>query len=489
MQLLSSIRAFSFWRYAFAALVIGVIGAYFYFGRGTQLGTTLAITPGDFAERVSVSGTVTAAKNVDLGFAANGRIAGTYANVGQRVGAGAVLAETENGDLEAALREAQANLASLLAGTRPEELAVASIAVTNAQAALVTALQSAYTAADDAVHNKTDALFINPRANPKLSFTISNATLENAVERDRVAIEPIFANWALLVAKLSSGNAADSAAQAQTYLTQVTTLLSDANAALNQGLSDQTTSAATLSGYATALATARANVNSAATTLAAGSAALSTAQKSLALEESGATSESISAEQAVVAAAQAALAKSRVTAPFAGIVTRMDAKVGEIVAPTTSLISMQSDGVFQIEAYIPEVTIARVAAGNPATTTLDAYGSGVAFPAIVSAVDPAETMKDGVPTYKTTLTFLARDPRIRSGMTANVLITTGVLHRAIVIPEGAVGTEGAVPYVSVIDRGTVAKRLVTTGPSPALGQSQILSGLSQGDVILLTPAP
>jgi len=167
----------------------------------------------------------------------------------------------------------------------------------------------------------------------------------------------------------------------------------------------------------------------------------------------------------------------------------MDAKVGEIISPTTPLISMQSDGVFQIETYVPEVSIAQVAVGNPATTTLDAYGSAIEFLATVVAVDPAETVKDGVPTYKTTLSFLAADPRIRSGMTANVVMETGVLHSAVVIPAGAIGTKNGATYVSVLARGAVVSRAVTTGPSPALGQAHVLSGLTAGDVILLAPLP
>ena len=138
---------------------------------------------------------------------------------------------------------------------------------------------------------------------------------------------------------------------------------------------------------------------------------------------------------------------------------------------------------------MPEVIIARVAVGNPSTTTLDAYGSSVEFPATVIAVDPAETVKDGVPTYKTTLSFLVADPRIRSGMTADVIVETGILPNAIVIPAGAVGKKDAVPYVSVVEKGTSVERTVTLGPSPALGQAHILSGLSAGDIILLSPAP
>lgn len=478
------------WRFVLLVATVVLAGSYFYFGQGKGPGATLVVIPSDFREQVSVSGTVIAVQDVSLGFAASGRISGTYARVGQYVTAGSILAEIENGDLRAALAEAQAELASLKAGTRPEEVAVASAAVTSAQAALIDSIQGAYTAADDAVHNTVDAFFINPRtANPKLSFLVANSSVTMAVEQDRASMEQLLAAWALLVTETTNESAAVSAKQSQAYLAEVVVLLADANAAVNQGLPDAATSAAKITSYGTSLATARASVNAAATALTTDQTALDSAQKNLTLKQAGSTSEAIAAQEASVENARALLAKTRVVAPFGGTVTRMEAKVGEIVSPTSSEISMQSNGIFQIETYVPEVTIPRIASGNPATTTLDAYGSAIAFPSKVVAVDPAETLKDGVPTYKTTLSFLAVDPRIRSGMTANVLMETGVLKDAIVIPAGAVGQKDGVAYVSVVENGTVVARAVTTGPSPALGQAHILSGLSAGDVILLSPAP
>ncbi len=491
------------WRFLAIAAVVLVVGGYIVFGQQKSVGATFPVVQGDFKEQVSVSGTVTPAKSVDLGFATNGRLSSITAIVGQHVAAGTMIAEIENGDLVASLAQkksmlaaAQANLASLQAGTRPEEIAVAETGVTNATTALVSALQNAYTTSDDAIHNRSDVLFTNPRTDPKLSFSVANASLETLVEQDRAAIEPVLAAWAVLIAKLTNGTAVDAAKQSQQYLTQVTALLAEENAVLNQGIPDQTASAATLSAYGTTLATARTNVNTVATALTAAVAALDAAQSTLALKQAGSTPDAIAAQQAVVAAAQAdvenaqaLLAKTLVVAPWSGTVTRMDAKVGEIVSPSTSEISMQSDGLFEIETYVPEVSIAHIAVGNPATTTLDAYGSSVAFPAVVLAVDPAETMKDGVPTYKTTLGFLKKDDRIRSGMTANVVIETGVLHDAIVIPSGAVGMKGGTSYVSVVHNDTVEFRPVTIGATPALGQSEILTGLTAGETILLTPAP
>lgn len=479
---------FTWWRYALVGLILVAVGGYFYLGNNGVSDATLTVTSGDFIRKVSVSGTVIAAKDVDLGFAASGRISGVYAKVGQRVSAGTTLAQTENGDLVATLAQAKADLDALISGTRPEEIAVAETSVANAEVALVDAIRSAYTTSDDAVHNKTDSFFINPRTDPKLSFIVSNVSLKSAVESERNTVESSLLKWELLTNNLNSSNAADSAKQAQSYLAQVTALLADSNSALNQGIPDTTTSASTISSYATTLATARTSVNSAASALTTAITTLDSAMKNLALKQAGSTEDTISAQRAVVANAQSALAKTYVSAPFTGVVTRMDAKVGEIVSPTASLISMQSDGIFQIETYIPEVVISGVAVGNSATTTLDAYGSSVEFPAKVVAVDPAETLKDGVPAYKTTLSFLSVDSRIRSGMTANVIINIGTLNNALVIPSGAVGNYNGSPYVSVLVNGKAESRTVVTGTSPSLGQVEIISGLSAGEVILLTPS-
>lgn len=488
MNTLTRLR-FPGWRYVLIGAVVLAAGGYLYTGRDGDYGATLAVAAGDFSEQVSVSGTVIAARDVALGFAASGRISGVYARVGQHVGAGAVLAETENGDLVATIAQKEAALAELLSGTRPEKIAVAEASVASAASSLVTDIRNAFTTADDAVRNRADSFFMNPRINPELSFTVTNATLQTTVERDRAAVESTLVEWASLLDTLTTSNADSVAGKAQAYMAQVSTLLMDANAALNQAVPDQATTATMLSTYSTSVATARTNMNTASTNLTSALAALVDAQKSLALERAGATSANVAAAAAEVQNARAMLTKTRVIAPFGGVVTRMDAKVGQIVSPSTSEIAMQSDGLFQIETYVPEVAIARIAKGNPATTTLDAYGASVMFPSVVVAVDPAETVKDGVPTYKTTLAFLAADPRIRSGMTANVVMQTGLLRDAIVIPSGAVGTRDGAQYVSVLVDGKPVNRPVTVGRSPALGQAHILSGLSSGDVILLTLQP
>ena len=467
------------------ALALSAAGGYFLFGQGSAQAATFTITRADVPTEVSVAGSVIAASSADLGFSASGRIQGTYARVGAHVGAGTVLAQIENGDQvavvaqkQAALAEAQAKLASGVAGTRPEEVAVA-------ESALEAAIRSAYATADDAVHNRADVIFNTPENNPQLIFP-NHASLKETVEGERLALNQTLQDWQDSLATLGSANVAVEAQVARANLTVIATFLANANTALSEALPDQA-SAQTIAADASLIAAGRTNVSAAATTLA-------QAATGLALKRAGGAVEDIAAQEAMVAGARADLASARaslgktlVVAPFSGVVTRMDAKAGEIVSPSTSEISMQSDGAYEVEVFVTEVSIAGVAPGNPATTTLDAYGPTVPFAASVILVDPAETMKNGVPTYKTTLIFSGNDSRIRSGMTANVLIITGVLPNAVVIPSGAIGHDAAGTFVTVLVGKKREHRAVVTGSSPALGRIEITSGLESGEVIALAP--
>lgn len=263
--------------------------------------------------------------------------------------------------------------------------------------------------------------------------------------------------------------------------------LSAVSAALNAAVTDDSTSEDDIDAYTVAIATARANVSGAQSALTSAIAELSASEKNLALKRAGSTQNDLDVKRAEVKAAEAALAKTVITAPFSGVVTVMDAKVGEIISPSTPEISMISGGAFQIESFIPEVIIAQVAVGNAATVYLDAYGADTPFEATVVSIDPAETAREGVSTYKTILQFKEEDARIRPGMTANITVTTQQKNDTFVIPQSALIRRGGATYVEVMLSGEIEEREVTTGLS-SLGQIEILAGLSDGDVVVLAPS-
>ncbi len=487
--------------YGAIAAVVVVGGWYFFFRSAPVVQETLVLAEKPFLQQVSVSGKVVAAKEVDLGFSQSGRVTGVYAVVGRYASQGSTLAVVENGDLraallqkEAALENQQAKLAALKAGTRAEEVAVAQSAVTNDALGLIDALQDAYRAADGAVHNTLDQFITNPRTSPSLVFPVADSNLKTSTESKRLLAEAALATWGSEVVSLNaSSDLSQAAVRAQSTLSSIVSLLSDANGAINRAIPSTQTSQTTLDTYSAAVAVARTNINTSVSAVTSAKAALDASIKNLALKKAGTTPEDILAQEAQVkaavadvAAAAAQVQKTAISAPFSGTITSVDAKVGKIVSPNTPEISMISAGAFQVESYVPEVNIALIHLSDKASVTLDAYGDSVPFGASVISIDPASTVRDGVSTYRIILQFAAADERIKSGMTANVAITTAQKDAALSVPQGLIISHDGKQFVRVLIGEATEEREVTIGGSSSLGEVEILSGLSVGDTIVTT---
>ena len=140
-----------------------------------------------------------------------------------------------------------------------------------------------------------------------------------------------------------------------------------------------------------------------------------------------------------------------------------------------------------------EADIAKVQIGDPATTTLDAYGSDTFFPTKVIKIDPAETIIESVPTYKVTLAFASTtDSRIKSGMTANLDILAGQANNVLSIPARSVYAIDTQKYVQLVtdpkNPKDTTQTAVETGMRGVDGYVQILSGLKEGDVVIASPS-
>lgn len=483
-------------------VVLLVLGGWFFFVRGNGPSEeVLTVVSGDFVQEVSVSGKVVAAQEVDLGFSQGGRVTRVYVTVGQRVSAGTTLAEVENGDLratvaqrEAAVQTQQAKLAALKSGTRPEEVAVAQAKVDNDILGLIDEIKDAYSIADDAVHNTVDLFMSNVRVNPQLNFGTSDSSLESSVEAKRLGMEGVLSLWQSSVLSLSAqSNLPNAISEAQEALSGTTALLSEANAVLNRAITNSSVTQANIDAYISAVSTARSSVNASISAVTSATATLDASRKNLELKKAGATVEDIAAQEAQVRAAQADVASARaqlqktiISAPFNGVITVVDAKAGKIVSPNIPEISMISSGTYQIESFVPEVNVSLLQVADKARVTLDAYGEGTIFFASIVSIDPAETVRDGVSTYRAILQFSEADERVKSGMTANIEIVTEEKINVIAVPQGIVFEKNGRKYVSVKEGEMIAEREVTTGSVSSLGNIEILSGLREGDQVVLS---
>lgn len=485
-------------------VVIGIVvavvlvgGVYWYVhGSAAPSFSSYTVTQGNVVESVNEPATVQAENNVALSFQEAGQIAAVNVTEGEQVSAGTVLASLNQSALQAgveqanaALAAAQAQLDSLASGTRPEQLAIDQTAVSNAVATLSASIQSAYTAASDAVTNQTDNMFTTPQnGNPVLLIQNPNSQLTINIQGQRVAIGTALGNFYAALNSTSSdptslfGVANTTLSQIQTYLDEL------ALAATNAG-STVTAPGATLAQYKVYIGTARTEVGAAATALAAADSGYTNAQGTLTLAEAGATPQSIEAQNAAVlqaqaaqAAAQVALANATMVAPFPGTVQNLTAQLGQVVSPAVPVLTLVDNGGLKIIAYVSDTDVGKIATGDNAEVTLDAF-TGTTFPATVTTIGTTETSVNGSPAYQVTLHFTQPESTVKDGMTGNVEIVAAEHDNVIEIPSRLLISNGSSTFVLVPQGKTTVEKQVTTGITGSDGSIEITSGLNAGDVI------
>jgi len=450
-----------------------------------------------------------------LAFEQIGKVQRVNVQVGDKVVAGQILIELNTSELYAQLLEAQANidtqkaeLDELEKGVKSEtiqyyetKVANAKIAFEDAKRNLVDKIQDAYTKSEDGIRNKIDQLFDNPRStSPTLIFTAASS-LKIDIESGRFVVESTLNSWKLEIDKLTISSDLNHAIElAKTNLAQIRAFLEKNALAVNSLNTSSNLSQTTIDTYKSAVSVARTNVNTASTNLQSAEESLRTAEsavalaeKDLAVQKAGSTPEQIAAQEALVRKAEAStdiirvkIGKNALHSPIDGVVAKQDAKVGEIIAANAVVVSVISVSGFEIETNVPEADIAKVKVGDSAKITLDAFGNDVVFEASVTKIDPGEIIIEGVATYKVTLQFVKESGDIKSGMTANIDILTAKKENVIIVPQRAVIAKNGDKIIRILDKsGTIKEVKVETGLRGSDGNIEIISGLNDGDRIVV----
>ncbi len=484
--------------YGWGGVVVLVLIYLVFFSHGAEPSQTMIIEKGTIAQTVIVTGQVTAAKNVSLAFEQTGKVARIYVKEGDPVTVGAALI-AEDSSVAAAqldkdqanLAAAQANLAILQAGATPQDVAVAQSELQNAATTLVSTIKNAYASADDAVHNQTDSMFTSPRTNPQLVFNPGDQQLTINVQTERLALEGALTNWQSGVAALTSASdLASAAAAANAVLVQEQSFLSDAAAAVNEASPATSLSQATITAWKVNIASGRTEVNTAIANLAAAATAFVVDQKQLVLKQAPPTADQVAASQAAVAQAQAqveldqaALGKTVLRAPFDALVTNVVPQVGETMTAGEDAVDLIGENSLQVEAYVPEVDVAKLAVGDSASMTFDAIPNET-FTGKVVTIYPAETVINGVANYKIEVAFDQMDPRFKSGLTANLTIETLKKENVVILPQTALIENDQGTFAEKMENGQPVQVPVTLGVRDENGNAEVLSGISEGDQVV-----
>ncbi|HEY4523441.1 MAG TPA: efflux RND transporter periplasmic adaptor subunit [Candidatus Paceibacterota bacterium] len=475
-------------------------------GSQTEL---IEVKRGSIVQSVSVTGRVKPVKAVDLAFKQGGKISNIFVTEGDKVQVGEILAKQDSSEAEVAVRDAEVNLENA-------KLALDKINLQHAQqlredtlnksyeAGLSTLanLYSGFTATLDALDKiffGTDLYSQSQQNNIEYyaSYNSTFAAVPANLKRIYLETENLYqlGLTSYRAAERGSGEARDQAIRdghkltvkaAQMIKTGRNVVLSLENIIVEGNLVH--TKKTIIDGHVRDLASYATSIDSYLQDLLTNLNAINSGRDTLETYPLDSQTQKLTIQQREnsLRNAKDRLSDYFIRSPIAGIVTKQDGKIGEIIASNAKIISLISEADLEIEVNIPEADIGKIKLGNKARVTLDAY-MDVAFTATIVAIEPAEIIIDGVPTYKTTLQFEKLNERIKPGMTANLDITTAVHDNVIIIPQRAVIRQGERQLVQILvnnQNKSTKEQGITTGLRGSDGTVEVLNGLNEGDKII-----
>ncbi len=478
---------------------------------------------GEVANVVSVTGKLEPTTRISLAFPAGGRMTRLTVTEGDTVDENTLLAEIDSRVLSSTVKEAEARvrqeytiLEGVLAPVRSEERALKDSAVKNAEEALLRAEESArvtlsrvFVTVDDVIHEAADELFEGSGMRPGVTFTYgstqyfiqADSATTLTLSEQRKEVETILQNLKVR-SEDSSLDLESSLTATQRDLDTVQSFLTTLGGLVNRYISENASEQTVYESFQTSISSARVSVNSVKTevsnvytTYTNARASLTLALKDLELADAGASRESIATQEASLSSAKASmetaykrLDEAVLRAPVYGVISKVYFEEGETVSPNEPVFELLTPEHYEIEVYIPEADIADVKLGDSATVTFDAYGKDEMFEAEVVSIALSETVRDGVPTYKTTLQ-LREEKRegvtLRPGMTADVDIVTALRKEVLYVPLRSLVREEGKVFVRIFNGREFEDRYVTTGLRGSGGTIEILSGLKEGEEVVI----
>ncbi|MEE9198958.1 MAG: efflux RND transporter periplasmic adaptor subunit [Dehalococcoidia bacterium] len=220
-------------------------------------------------------------------------------------------------------------------------------------------------------------------------------------------------------------------------------------------------------------------------------ATLRKAQAELADIKAGPDAVDIELSEAQVTSATIALAEAReklekaaITAPFDGLVASVSSKMGDKVMAGAVVIRLIDPGEFEVEATVDELDVYQVRPGQAVHISLDAI-PGDTLSGTVTAMSPVAQRETGVISYQVIISLQpSTDIALKDGLTASTEIVIDSLRDVLLVPSRAVSRSGDDRVVQVVVSGKLQERVVETGTSSE-GQTEILSGLSEGEKVLV----
>jgi HlyD family secretion protein len=470
------------------AVVIIVVISVFVLSHRSKNGEykTYEVALGDFVNITEVSGKVVPGQEIDLGFEVGGKIQSINVEAGDEVKRGTVLARLDSSEINSEINEAIADLRTEetklneISGSEQGQNKIASI-----KNSLINTLKKTYISSDGVVKNIIDTFIEDPQSrSPEFDVSLGDYFLRKEIEEKRVSVGLMLNNWISESANYSVESISlIDAEESISNLRQIESLLYSISLGTDDFSPTTNKTQSQIDAYISSINSARTTIAGLIVDINSATEALRDVQADVPILQA-----SVNSANATVQKLSVKSNNYVIVAPFDGIVTESDFENGGIVTSGESVISMVSNNAFEVESFIPEVSIAGIEVGDNAEMVFDAFGPDQVLEAFISHIDPRETIKDGITTYGITLDFKELNTRVLSGMNVEIKIIKEKIENQLVIPRYLVQTDENGKFVEKFingDRGEKIRVDVTLGQRDSNGNVIIESGVSEGDKIVI----
>ena len=205
----------------------------------------------------------------------------------------------------------------------------------------------------------------------------------------------------------------------------------------------------------------------------------------------------VEAREDALATARENLADTELRAPFAGVVAKIDAEVGDSASANASLAVLVTKQKIA-EITLNEVDVVKIKEGQGVTLTFDAVPD-LTMAGQVTEVDAVGTTNQGVVTYAVKIAFGADDARVKTAMSVTADVVTDEKHDVLLVPNAAVKSANNEHFVETASRESVraaAQVREAIAPSAVMRQevqiglsnddyTEVTGGLAEGDVVVV----
>lgn len=179
--------------------------------------------------------------------------------------------------------------------------------------------------------------------------------------------------------------------------------------------------------------------------------------------------------------ANARLAKTRIRAPWSGLIGRKKVSPGAYIHSGDEIAELARVDEMKVAFAVPERYLTELRIGIQVEVTTPAF-PGEMFSGKVTVVDPI------VEPSTRTVQVVARIPnpglRLRPGLSANVSVTFAERSTALMVPDESVFAEGVQNFVYVVKPdSTVARTAIELGARDS-SRVEVLKGLEAGSIVV-----